>query len=343
MKRVNCSELKRNIRAKIDRYPLELNYSNSNDPFPRKVKESYDYLGKQIQINGTWSWIQRKKAFIYYVIFEQTFHIDEGRKLKVSPVEINETFTKYTYMLEVVEKFEYSDEFFRFLFKKAKEVIVEEKAELKKFQSNGSFLNRLLGSYDILNHDLQTMKRVASKLIEIDNKMKDAISKWEERILSGNELDEIRKDLDSARSYYRDYLDHLIQKYKQKSELKRFKRRRILKGCFKSSELKDEQSTNIPTLKFNNISTLNFLIEEYCKWFNDKFRNEIVAERQKKIPSKREIEYKNRCELLKPYMKSTLSLSKIAREVGLSKTICAKNFKNITRKLTHNLIFFHLY
>ncbi len=292
MKKLSCRAILKEIKRKTEEEILVLEYTHSNDPYPvyqYPQPEETNYKGEVVKFTFGWARRQKKNMFMYRVIFDYIFYTMEGKKLKVSDGEIQTLFNTYFRRLEVVESFEHRDEFTTHLYAQAMEVLETENREAEEHKSQG-FLRRLLDKDSTLELQVKKIREIEQKLRKLNNDMKQARSDWDDKEITGSELDEIREGKDRSIAYFTAYLIHLNDKYKRTSESAKYRRRKFLKSCFDSKHL---YGTDIPVespvLVFKNASTLKFIIEQYCSWYNNvKFVNEI-AEAKKPKPSKQEL------------------------------------------------------
>jgi predicted DNA binding protein len=317
MNKMNFLAFKRTIATNIANYPLTLIYERTTEPYESSRMEEYkDYLGETVNI-GSWSRTQQKYSFIYTVIFSKLYFDDEGKRLKVSDAEIQNTFNKFGRTLEVLNSQEYLNEFHAYLFQEAKKVLELEKREQQAYNKK-HLLRKLLDNDSMLHLQMRVIQKTSDKLKEIDSKMYALINDWKHRKITAIELDYERNRLDEAREYYRDLLDHLVAKYKSKSESGHYRRRKNLKSCFNHSDLYNPKHDEQPEILERNLSTVTFMLEEYCRWYNERFADEINSSKTNVTP--RNLEHMRRISLLTPYLRSDLSIANIAEQTGISKS-----------------------
>lgn len=316
MERLNCAALKRRIKNNVELYPWTIEYERTNDPYPRATEATYsDYLGESVSTNGGWSRVQRKYGFIYLVIFEKKYYNNEGHRLNISDAEIQSVFNKFARTLEVLEGFDAIDEFHSYLYEKALEVVKLEEHELEAYRKK-TFVAKLIDNDSTLDLQRNEITRTSKDLILIDGKIRSMINDWKEKKITGSQMDGQRLKLDEAREFFRDKLDYLLEKYKRESESGHYKRRKLLKSCFDHRELYNLNESTTPHIRHRNLSTVTFMLEEYCRWHKYRFATEIAE--FKKKPSAKDVEYQRRVEILMPYTGSSLSIKKIAEKTAIS-------------------------
>lgn len=330
MERINCSSLKKHIaKIQID-IPLILQYIESKEPYPKSNEVLLDYLNEPLLRKGKWDKMQRKFQFIYTVIFEGIYYLYEGKELKVSDEEIQMIFNKYVRTVEIIDTFAHLQEFSIYLYRKAKEVLEIEKQELEAY-NNKSFLRKLLDNESMLSLHFKAINQTSRSLVIVENNIQQLFNDLKRRIITGAELDAPRETLERSKEYYRDRLDYLLIKYKQTSENTLYRTRKYLRCSFDHKELHSIEHVANPTISPRNLSTATFVLEEYCRWYNDRFTHEIekakkitlnVAKQEKrqqlKLSSKQYIQKQERIQLIEPLLEENISIREIAKRTGLS-------------------------
>jgi len=320
MERKNHSAFKRKIKERCSKIPLKLEYERTSEPYESYYEESehFDYLGKRIGYN-TWTRVQQKYGFIYRVIFTKLYHNDEGRRLNISDAEIQTLFNKFVYTLEVLEEQDHLEEFHDYLHAQAKAVLELEKKEQEAYNKK-SLLRKLIDNDSMLSLQNKAVDDATKRLKEVNSKMNNLFNDWKHKKISTEELAVGRDKYDDAIEYYRDLLNYLTAKYKATSENGHYRRRKNVKNCFHYKDLYNPVDDKRPQVRHKNLSTVKFMLEEYCVWYNRTFAAEIAAAKKTKEPSAREQERLRRFEVLTPYKESKLSISKISEETGISKS-----------------------
>lgn len=333
MEKMNFTTLKNQIKLMVDTYYLTHEYEQTNDPYPNKSKEEYsDYLGKTIDLKGAWSKNQEKHAFIYVVIFNKLYYRKEGLKLGVTDFEIQDTFNKFIRTIEVYEGFEHKAEFRQYLWQKTLEVFELEKREQKDYQDK-TFLRRLLDTDSMLILHLKQIDIVRKDFMRIDGRIRSMLNDWKNKQITGSEMDAIREQLDNSREYFRNKLYYLQEKYKTVSENGHYRRRKLLKNCFSYKELDEANSEAPMELNYKNLTTVKFIVEEYCRWYNKRFSNEIkdankiavnrakqAKRKQLKLNSKQYTQKQERIQLVERLYKEKMSIREIAKQTQLPRS-----------------------
>lgn len=343
MQRLNCTKILNGAKIKAVEQIQICNYEKTNKPYPKWEFKETNYLGQEIDNKFGWSRKLEKYKFIYTVINNNIYYTHEGEVLKITDKEIQQTFNLYVRLIEVIESFSHRDDFTHYLFHEAKNSLAEEEQEVNEYNELGA-LRKLLNNDATLDLQLKEIGKTRQIIVRLNDEMKEAIAHWKAHKITGSELDTIRNKKDEYIQYYTSKLEYLSNKYKNTSEKTKYRRRKLLKACFNSTELYSIEFIKNPTLLMKNISSCEFIIRQYCKWFNEvKFdieiaiNNRIKKNEDKKIKraqkkSNRELESERRTQILSSYIKSNLSLSAIAKETNISKSA----IQRILNKLRNN-------
>ncbi len=227
--------------------------------------------------------------------------------------------------------FEHKDEFREYVHKLAVDSLKTVRNEQKKFDEQ-NLVFRILYSNPTMKARRKQISSIRDRVTHLNEVMTQNMQRYKEREISIQEFDDIRCDVDELLEYYYEKIQELNSEYGKVSDLPQYKRRRRLMMSFRIDDLEPHERIFIPQFFFRNKTTINFLIEEYCRWFNNvKFKEEIEDQQRETKNRKRredramktsdqEKKRKKNQRKLKKYLDSPLSYGEISRITEIPKT-----------------------
>lgn len=336
---LNFSEIKRTINENVEKYPLILEYEKTNDPLPKKVDSCYGFNDELLPMLGSLSKFQKKGWFIYYVIYEKKYHNIEGTKLGVTDQQIQDKFNKLTRNAEVFESFNVEKEFIQHVYTCARNTLVEEKAELDAFE-NGPLLDQIINTgktYPSLQREVLRLSKVVKEVSDLQYALLDKIKK---RTISGVEYDRKMDELEEVFHMFKSRFESMKNRYKKESEGGVQRRRTRLRQVIDTRDLYQTDPVSFPRLNYTTITRCTFLIEEYCRWHNQRVREQKreakntsrrVARVEAKINTPQFKRKQERMEMIQPLIDEGLNPSQIASSTGIPKSTVQRIVKELNK------------
>ena len=294
MEKLNYSALKRDITTtsiSANRV-LDLEQNNGDCPYHEWLDISQSD-SNAINIANSWKKKVAKTDFIYNTIHDnnQFFYSSKANELNVSLTEINTTYNRYITVVNVIEnklKINENSDFVMDLYSEARQVIVDEKKEKIEFQNKGT-LRKILDKNPIIQQQRDDIYQVTKSIYDVNSQRQILSKKIMDKEIS---VKDAQNEIDELYFYKEKFEEHLINlsnRYRQKIQSAKYKRRRFLKKCFNINDLESEVPGNIVTISYKTIEVGKFVIEEYCRWFNNKYEQEIKLKRKETINENKRI------------------------------------------------------
>ena len=244
-------------------------------------------------------------------------------------------------MVEVYESFEVEAEFIQHIYSSARRVMEEDKADIEAFE-NGPLLNKLINRGDTFATLKMEVVRLSKMMREVDKLRYKFLDKIKKRTITGVEYDKKLDELDEAYHMFRSQYEHMFSRYKLESERGLQRRRTRMRQCVQSKYLYTAEPVDNPELNYGTITQCTFLIEEYCRWHNDRVRGAVKLEkREEKAAKKRESraikkattpqfkQKQERIEIITPLLDEGMNPNQISAATNIPKSTVQRLVKEI--------------
>lgn len=335
VKKVNASSIKRNIKTNCKTSAYSFDYLESNSPITDARVPEFDFYSNPIN-SQSWTYNFKRSTFIYQVIRHKVFYLKEGKSLGITSEEIFERYTQLIYSLQEIEKFEHIEEFNKYLYTCLLKVFEEEECE-KNALNNDSLLEQLMLHNSTPLLILKSINETEKSIKVVDLSIRSIFDDLRFKRINTSDFDNMREQLDKRMVKLRIHQECLATSYKRIIETTKYRRRKYLKLYF--SDVKavlNLDSELLPNIDCKTVSVCTFIIEEYCRWYNRTFSNQILETRKQDDKLKRQMKRKAclkpdvRLEKLMPYVNSKLSKRQIASITGIPKSTVIRLMKNLS-------------
>lgn len=330
--KANATEIKKRIVSNCSEVPLKFEFERTGINPTNTRTVDLDFYNNPILVTP-WSYNQQRSGFIYRVIHSMSYYLGEGNKLGVSDTEIFETFTKLTYSLQEIEAFTHRKEFDEYLFGCYLQTVDEEQQERFDYENAGLYDKMMMhnSTPDIIWKSIQ---RVTKDVKSLDSERHTLYSKLKYKQINGKSFDKLITPLDEQIGRNRNSQQYLLKRYKRMVDSQKYRRRHYLKMAFQTAKPYLKGVSYNP-VECGTVSLCTFYIEEYCRWFNRTFKQEIVeTSRLDKLAKRKQKRSERkkpnpRLEILKPFLNSGVPEQCIADQTGIPKSTVNRLMKKL--------------
>ncbi|MEZ4936526.1 MAG: hypothetical protein R2799_02930 [Crocinitomicaceae bacterium] len=320
MKKLVASKVKSMAKTNAEKCTLLYNLDFDEHVYFERPEQEWS-SDERVLLSGDVNRFTLKYQFIYHCIYTNSFNRSKADTYGVTEEDVHVTFRKLVAYLKEIEKFEEMDEFLNYLFEETKNVYEIEKSEYDEIY-NGKLLDRLCHREKYFTTLKIELNDARIKVRDYEFQIDRYLNQLRRREISGTEYETLTSKFLDNSDYWKYRFIDLKDKVKKMGSTSKQKRRSALKKCIPPRILNGLIPLNKQTFAPMSVGICEFVIDEYCRWYNNKYKPEIKAyqkhNKNTALRLKREAnssasqKRKIRMKVLVDYVESTLSIRKIA-------------------------------